>query len=509
MKPSLSLAAAIASAAALTVPQAAGATTYCVAKPSCVAAGGTGIPSFGLALDAAAIVSPGPDRVEIGPGDFVSPSGFSYFTQAGNGVDVVGSGRGITRLVTSAGGQGEATLKMIGAHESSVSDLSIVAPSTGGQLTPVWALDTSQTARRVDIGGTNSFVGVGLHNGGSILDSTIEGSGTQPALSCTGACSIATTSIKSPGVGFAGDGHANITRSRIEASKGAIVSGAGKLTIDNSLIVTHGGSGLATDFGGDTSLSATNVTIVGDGNSIGIAAGKGGVGHSTHVAVENSIVSNYAESIHVNQDGGATDVKVTNSSYDPASVVASAGQLDATGNLSGDPHFTDATGGDFHLSAASSLIDGGSADGVADADLDGAKRALDGNGDGSAIPDIGAYESPAVQVKQADPGPPAPPPITPPPTTPDPAPVIRSLSYAHSKFRVVLSKNARVQITVRRRTGRPLGSLSRAVRIGKSTIAFKGRIGRRSLKRGRYVAVAVATDKLGHRSKKRSIQFRW
>src|SRR3954447_24553411 len=93
--------AVLASAAALTLPQAAGATTYCVAEPSCVTAGGTGVPSVGIALSAAGILSPGPDRIEIGPGDFDAMGGFAYSTAPGNGVEIVGSGRGITRLVDS------------------------------------------------------------------------------------------------------------------------------------------------------------------------------------------------------------------------------------------------------------------------------------------------------------------------------------------------------------------------------------------------------------------------
>jgi hypothetical protein len=510
MKRALPITAAIASAAALTLPQAAGATTYCVAKPSCIAAGGTFAASVGDALNSAKAISPGPDRVEIGPGDFVSAAGFSYGAQAGNPVDIVGSGRGVTRLHDTGNGPIETTLKMVGAHESTVSDLSIYAPPASGSG-PVWALVTSEKARRIQVTGGKAFIAVQMNQGSSIVDSSIQGSSEYGAVNATDA-TVSRTSIETPGDSLAANGVVRVSQSRIDARKGPAVSGNADLTVDNSQVVTHGFPGLTSDFGSNTKLHAVNDTIIGDGSDIGVFAGKGTQGHATHVTVQNTTISGFTEAIHVNQAGGAADVKVANSNFDPAKVVASAGQLDASqGNVNVDPHFVDPSSGDFHLQPGSPLIDAGSADGIADNDLDGAKRALDGNGDGSALPDIGAYESPAVPVKQPDPGPPAPPPAGPPPPTKPPvvAPAIKSLSFTHKSFRVVLSKNARVKITIKRRDGRALGSLSRSLRLGKSTIAFKGRLGRRSLKTGRYVAVAIATDKAGHSSKKRSLKFRW
>lgn len=64
------------------------------------------------------------------------------------------------------------------------------------------------------------------------------------------------------------------------------------------------------------------------------------------------------------------------------------------GNISADPMFADAPHGDYRLSGASPCVDTGlngawGADGL---DLDGNERILDGNGDGVAMVDIGAYE---------------------------------------------------------------------------------------------------------------------
>lgn len=74
---------------------------------------------------------------------------------------------------------------------------------------------------------------------------------------------------------------------------------------------------------------------------------------------------------------------------------------DVVGNWSGegaftaDPLFVDAAGGDFRLSQASPARDAGGLDllpaGLT-ADLDGAPRVVDGNGDGLDLPDLGAFE---------------------------------------------------------------------------------------------------------------------
>src|SRR3954466_1811774 len=90
-------------------PAAANATTYCVANPTCVQAGGTANATVQGALTQAQ-TNAGPDRVEIGAGAFVAPSaGFAHSsTTAANSVEIVGAGADATTLSPPAG-TGDAT----------------------------------------------------------------------------------------------------------------------------------------------------------------------------------------------------------------------------------------------------------------------------------------------------------------------------------------------------------------------------------------------------------------
>ena len=70
----------------------------------------------------------------------------------------------------------------------------------------------------------------------------------------------------------------------------------------------------------------------------------------------------------------------------------------SSGNIDEDPMFVDAAGGDYGLMYGSPCIDTGTDSGAPDHDLDGNDRPLDGDGDGSKVTDMGAYESMLYQL---------------------------------------------------------------------------------------------------------------
>jgi parallel beta-helix repeat protein len=87
------------------------------------------------------------------------------------------------------------------------------------------------------------------------------------------------------------------------------------------------------------------------------------------------------------------------SNYDLASSPAVTysdvqGGYGGAGNISADPHFADPGNGDFHLGVCSPAIDTGNnlAPDLPDFDFEGDGRILDGDGDGTAIVDMGVDE---------------------------------------------------------------------------------------------------------------------
>src|SRR4051812_27901188 len=106
-------------------PAAANATTYCVANPGCVQAGGTANATMQGPLTQPQ-TNAGPHRVEIGAGTFVRPSGgFTHSsTTAANSVEIVGAGPDATTLSPPAGTRdATTTLTLSSSPDSVVPDL--------------------------------------------------------------------------------------------------------------------------------------------------------------------------------------------------------------------------------------------------------------------------------------------------------------------------------------------------------------------------------------------------
>ena len=103
--------------------------TFCVNDPSCVSAGGTAEPDVQSALNAADLNEPGSELVELGPGTYTAPNGFSDSSGA-NAISVVGAGETETALTATT--PGATVLDFNGDLNSSVSDLSVDMASSGG-----------------------------------------------------------------------------------------------------------------------------------------------------------------------------------------------------------------------------------------------------------------------------------------------------------------------------------------------------------------------------------------
>jgi hypothetical protein len=519
------------------------------------------------------------DTVRIGPvtledGPFISSSP----------VDIVGAGVGQT-VLTNPPGTTQPVLSLTGEGNETVSDLSIrLAPSTGSfvpeGLVIYGGVAGRGIAERLDISapGPLNTIGLGAFAGlgATLRDSTVAVAPTDGSIAVAaneGATVERATLVGTIGL-VAGSGappphptslgrYLDITAREPVAAEGTT------LKVESSLLRSHGpfSTGLlARGSGGlneSATLEATNVTVLGDGTSGGVGIRVQGVrnevprhGDAT-VILRNSLLANFATPISRSGESAAPGfnaglglVTISHSSYDQTipPLAEGPGSVSAGEDLGAvDPRFLGP--GDFHLADDSPLIDAGEAVPAPSADLDGAPRALDGNGDGSALPDIGAFEH-ATVVGPAPPGAGA---GAPPAADRDStAPRLSGVSLSHRRFRVAaghaaasgskvpagtafrftLSEPAAVGVRFERaaRSGRAgcanaaaddaaprhcirwiavKRSLAAAnFTAGPGTISFDGRVGLRPLHLGRYRARLLATDAAGNVGVGRTIGFR-
>jgi hypothetical protein len=537
----LAAAIVVTAAAALTTAGSANALTYCVAKPACA---GTVSPDVQSALTTAAI-SPVPDRIEVGPGSFYASSGFSY-TPVGpmNSLELVGAGRHQTELRGGSDVNKRPALLLDAAAPTKVSDLTIKSFTPADPTFTTAGLRIFGSAERIDVWGSPRSDGVELLKDSSLKSSTVSLAGRRNGVySAAGSATVTNSSIDAhfDGTAAAADGAGSLTvsHSRLNGYTGVEATTGGAVEIDDSLVLTNEYGLFAYNKGqSPTAIRATNVTVVGtDPTTIGVHSAGVFNGSTTQITLTNSVIADVTQSLTRTGTGGGTgSVTARHSAYDHATVAENGpGSLDQTlANLDlTTPGFVDPAGGDYRLAADSLLLDAGDpapAGGLSATDLAGKARSLDGNGDGVEAPDIGAFEfqPPAAPAPAPGPPPPGTPsgPADPPVAAPDVAPVITSASLARRRFtvgrastsvaagrarrgttfRLTLSKAARVKIAIRH-AHHLAGTIRRNSHAGANRIAFSGRIGRRALRPGRYVATITATDASGKPSAPRTLRF--
>jgi hypothetical protein len=503
-----------AGALALADPASAASKTYCVEKPECA---GIDRATFQAALNSAKAHG-GRDRIELGPATFLSHTGFNYSASAPNTVEIVGMGADATRLRTDPVASDAATLVL---HGGSVSDLEILGPYSIGEDVDNKTLGLELLGDGARLRIVGGFTNVRLRQGATLTDSTLSEGGIpgyqRPSIMADdGEATVTDSTVESRGVAnlTSDTGRLTISRSRITAPWGVIAGEGGTVHVDNTLFrgVGHELYALtAYSQAASAELVATNVTVAGDAGTTaghGVAAVSDGGGTVAAASVRNSVLTGVPLSIRRESTQGSARITLAHSAFDPSRLEQSGGGTLNTSEANHDaPNLVD-----FHLPPGSPLIDAGSADGVSGTDLDGAARVVDGDGDGVAAPDIGAFEfvpGPSSEPPGGDPG-----------VIPAAAPVLSKLTLTRRKFRVAgkrLGTTVRFRLdtaaTVRLRVfrvkgGRRVGSLVRAGRAGSNKLRFRGRFGRRTLRPGRYVVRARAMNSAGRRSATRSVKFR-
>jgi hypothetical protein len=472
-------------------PAAAHATTYCVnTTPDC------NNDNLALALYAAS-ANPGLDRVDIGPGEYEAAGGLLYAAGPDNPVEIVGSGDG---TVLRGGSAGSTTLALAGAG-SSVRKLAIELPQDNSSygLAVQDATAEDVTVRRLASGGVGVFAQAatlrrvdveGGKLGALVSEGTIESS------RIVGVIGVRVQKGTPP---------ATIRHSHLEGSDIALQAFVSRVAVSDSVLVGgYGGGAEAHDQGASApaEIDATHVTLVTRGGATGATATSLGPGGAT-VRLRNSIVAGFDAGVsRAEITPGHAEVVVDHSVLPPGPPVAG---VDETSVLRlADPGFTDPAAGDYMLAAGSPALDAGAALAEPGAvDILGRPRAVDGDGDGSALPDPGAFERPAPAapgggsggVPGGSGGGPAPGGGDPGPSVDTRAPVISGLRVRHRRIRFALDEAAGVWIKVTRR-GKVVRRVQRDAAAGTVTV----RLHRRAIRPGRYRVTVRAVDAAGNAS---------
>jgi hypothetical protein len=381
---------------------AAHAETFCVQDPSCT---GSARPTVQSAIDAAAGNGAGRDQIVIGPTPTPLAGGS---IGAGNPVDLVGAGPQQTVLTAGSGtaltnNTPTTTIAHIGfdlpegvaigvrlQDGGTLSDFR-VAGATPGQQTSVGV--RAEHDATVEHGVVEGPEGAGssgistLPSGGSVVVRNVRASGAQGIQAGAGFTTLSNLHVtaRNTGLRALSGSNADVTNAvvRLAGTPTPGEEAYGVLAINSTATI----------------VSGHYLTIVGSGRtgSIGTWAVSTGSSGNPMIQLDNSVITGFGHARSADAVvGGSATVELNHSLWDPSHDSSSgAGSLGGANNVAGEPTFAD-VGGDFRLRHDSLGIDAGRPGplgaGEPTTDLDGNARVADGDGDGTARRDVGAFE---------------------------------------------------------------------------------------------------------------------
>ncbi|MFL5885692.1 MAG: hypothetical protein ACJ77M_11525 [Thermoleophilaceae bacterium] len=346
-------------------------------------------------------------------------------------VNLLGSGSGPGGTFLDVSG-GALALNMVGnATVDGVrlrSDSSTVAMQAGGSIANS-AIETTSTALSpVNVGPGSTTLAVRLQR--DTVTAPTAGTGTAVLISpggfstviqdsaLTGATGVSTI-FGSPGASLV------MQRSTINASSSGLSLSGIDAFVSSSVIHMTGADSKAVNMtssiiGGTTTAELIEDTIDGSdtsGSSIGVSAGGGSFSFTSaaQATVADSIVRGFATDLLAHASTSpisltpppAGQITVARSDIgtrtaEPAPTASPPGSsapgviTDSGGNLNVDPAFVNRGGGDYSLRTGSALIDAAGTASIGNnesaTDRGGRDRVLDGDGNGTAARDMGAFE---------------------------------------------------------------------------------------------------------------------
>ncbi|HEY8583972.1 MAG TPA: choice-of-anchor Q domain-containing protein [Capillimicrobium sp.] len=495
--------------AAAALPSAASAAQFCVHKPATTcAAGATDVgDALQLALNQAKANGAGGDTITIGPGTFEGP--WVADTSAAETVSIVGSGQA-TVLTTDLPGS---WLVEGGTGDLRISDLAITLPDGAGVI---GALRDVRRVERVTITGSD-INGVRLPADGAVADSAIT--------------TLAGIAVSVP----IGADDVTIDRSILQGDN-AVATRAANTRVRRSQL-TGGELGVFGNGASGARIEDTTVRMPSGDTAIQLQcdATRDGSGLIKHVSADGPVTSRCdgypARTAHVEVDSsifwsthwgicadGAATIETNYSWITPQTCapLPVGAWISYPGDQAGPSPLVG--GGDLRALPGSVAIDRGRPAPAGPAfDVIGGLRSVDGNGDGVARPDIGAYElvpappvpagggggGAAPEVPSTDPAPiadPGPEPIVPvepvtPPAAVDVAALLRQMlaSGERGAYTLAFPQAGKLRVVWRTAKGRVLarGAVRRAA-TGEAQLQVRlTRRGRRAARAGHRTRVSA------------------